>query len=152
MRIIIKKCLLDLAGKCFPMKKSILIVIAVVAVAVVAVVGAMAFTGMISSLFSATGPPELKEASIALSAGGGYNSDTGMFDLQINAQNMGQKDAKNVRVDVTFFNVDTQADIKTETITIGDVSAGGSKDINTSIQVPDGSPLISCRTGNPIWD
>ncbi len=135
------------------MKKSNVIVIAVIAVVVVvSVVGAMVFTGMMNSIFSANGPPELKEASVAISAGGGYNSQTGMFDLQINAQNMGQKDAKNVRVDVTFFNVDTQAELKTETITIGDVSAGGSKDLSTSVQVPDGSPLVSCRTGTPVWD
>ena len=135
------------------MNKSNLIVIAVVAtVVVVSVVGALVFTGMMNSLFSANGPPELKEASVAVSAGGGCNSQTGMFDLQINAQNMGQKDAKNVRVDITFFNVDTQAELKTETITIGDVSAGSSKDLSTSIQVLGGSPQVSCRTSSPVWD
>ncbi|MCW3982829.1 MAG: hypothetical protein NWE96_02415 [Candidatus Bathyarchaeota archaeon] len=133
------------------MKK--LIVIGVIAViAVVLVIGALIATGILSSFFSSNVTPELKEASVAVSVGGGYNSETGLFDLQVNAQNMGQKDAKNVRVDVTFFNVDTQAEIKTETITIGDISAGDSKDISTSVQVSGGSPQVSCRTGTPVWD
>ncbi len=135
------------------MKKSNIILIAVVvSVAVAAVAGALILSGMLNSIFAANGPPELKEASVAVSAGGGYNSQTGMFELQINAQNMGQKDAINTKVEVTFFNVDTQAVVKTETITIGTVTAGGSKDVNTTVQIPDGSPQISCRVGTPTWD
>lgn len=135
------------------MKKTSLAILAVVVtVAFVAAASALVLSGIITSLFSATGPPELKEASVAISLGGGYNGETGMFDLEGTAQNMGKKDAKNCRVEVTFFNVDTHVDMKTVTITIGDVPAESSKNIKVSIPMPGGSRLLSFRTSDPQWD
>lgn len=134
------------------MKKSNIVIIAVaVTVIVVAVIGALVFLGMAGSFFSATGPPELKEASVAVSLGGGYDSATGLYNLEGIAQNMGKKDALNCSVEVTFFNVDTHADIKTAIVTIGDIPAESSKDINVSIQIPDGSALVSFRISDPVW-
>ena len=74
-----------------------------------------------------------------------------MFDLEGTAQNMGEKTAMNCRVEVTFFNVDTSEVIKTEMITIGDVPAESSKTINKSIEIPNGSTLVSFHIGDPLW-
>jgi hypothetical protein len=135
------------------MKKSNIIILAVVvSVIVVATVGSFVFLGMVGSIFSANSAPELKNASVAIDLGGGYNTDTGMFNLDGTAQNMGEKDATNCRVEVTFFNVDTNEVMKTEMITIGDVPAESSKTINASIQIPNGSTSVSFHIGDPLWD
>ncbi len=134
------------------MKKSNLLILAVVvSVIAVAAAGSLIFSGMVGSIFSANSVPELKDASVALDLGGGYNAETGMFDLEGTAQNMGEKTAMNCRVEVTFFNVDTSEVIKTEMITIGDVPAESSKTINTSIEIPNGSTLVSFHIGDPLW-
>lgn len=135
------------------MKKSNIIILAVVvSVIVVVAVGALVFLGMIGAFFSADGPPELTDASVAVNLGGGYDSETGLYNIDGSAQNMGQKDAVNCRVEVTFFDVNSNAVIKTEMITIGDVPAESTKDINTAVQIADGSPRVSFHMGDPMWD
>jgi len=135
------------------MKKSNVIVLAVVvSVIVVVAVGALVFLGMIGAFFSANGQPELTEASVAVNLGGGYDSETGVYNIDGAAQNMGQKDAVNCRVEVTFFDVDSNDVIKTELINIGNVPAESTKDINTAVQIADGSTRVSFHMGDPIWD
>ncbi len=135
------------------MKKSNIIILAVVvSVIVVVAVGSLVFLGMVGSIFSANSTPELKDASVAVDLGGGYDTNTGMFNLDGTAQNMGEKDAINCRVEVSFFNVDSNEVIKTEMVTIGDVLAESSKTINTSIQIPNGSTSVSFHMGDPLWD
>jgi len=110
------------------MNKSTIIILAVVStIIVVSVVGAALLSGMLGSVFNATEPPQIKEASIATSFGGGYNLEAGQYELEGTAQNLGQKDAKNVRVDITFFNADTELELKTQTISFGDIAAENSK-------------------------
>lgn len=135
------------------MKKSNIIILAVaVSVIVVAAVGSFIFLGMAGSIFSADNTPELKDASVAVDLGGGYDTNTGMFNLDGTAQNMGEKDATNCTVGVTFFNVDTDEVLKIEMVTIGDVPAESSKTINTSIEIPNGSTKVSFHMGDPMWD
>ena len=135
------------------MKKSNVIILAVItSVIVVAAVGSLVFLGMVDLIFSANGPPELKDASVAVSLGGGYDSETGLYNIDGVAQNMGKKDATNCRVEVTFFDVESNAVIKTEMITIGNVPAESSKDVNISIQISGGSTRVSFQVGNPLWD
>jgi hypothetical protein len=140
-------------GIFFTMKKSKKIKIIVIAtIVVVTAVSAILLSGMLNSFFSSTGPQGLTDASVVVSFRGGYNSETGIFNLEVTAQNMGKKDAHNSRVEVTFFNVDTQVDIKTEIVTIGDVPAESSKDISVPVQIPSGLTLVSYRSGNLQWD
>ncbi len=135
------------------MKKSNIIILAVaVSVIVVAAVGSFIFLGMAGSIFSADNTPELKDASVAVDLGGGYDTNTGMFNLDGTAQNMSEKDATNCTVEVTFFNVDTDEVLKIEMVTIGDVPAESSKTINTSIEIPNGSTKVSFHMGDPMWD
>ncbi len=135
------------------MKKSTIIIAVVVsAVIVVSVVGAALLSGMFGAVFNATESPQIKEASIATNFGGGYSLEAGAFALEGTAQNFGQKDAKNVRVDITFFNADTQQELKTQTISFGDISAESSKNINLSIEFPSDSVRVTFTAADPVWD
>jgi hypothetical protein len=135
------------------MKKSKKIkIIATATIIVVTAVSAIVLSGMLNSFFSGTGPQGLTDASVAVSSRGEYNNETGIFTLEVTAQNLGKKDAHNTSVEVTFFKVDTQADIKTEIVTIGDVPAESSKDISVSIQIPSGLTLVSYRSDHLQWD
>ena len=136
------------------MKKSTIIILALVvsAIIVVSVVGAALVSGMFGAFFNATEPPQINEASIATNFGGGYSLEAGAFVLEGTAQNLGQKDAKNVIVDITFFNADTQQELKTQTISFGDIAAESSKNINLSIEFPSDSVRVSFTTTDPVWE
>jgi hypothetical protein len=135
------------------MKKSNMIILAAVCVLVIiSVAGAALISGMLGSIFNSTEPPQIKDASIATSFGGGYDLEAGAYELEANAQNIGQKDAKNVRVDITFLNADTGQELKTQTITFGDIAADSSKDINLSIAFPSDSVRVTFSTTDPIWE
>ena len=134
------------------MKKSIIIVAAVSAVLVVSVVGVALISGMFNAMFNVTSPPEIKEASIATGFGGGYNLETGAYDLEGTAENLGQKDAKNVTVEITFFNADTEQELKRHTIVFGDIAAETSKNVNLSIEFPSDSVRVTFRAADPVWE
>ncbi len=136
------------------MKKSAIIILAVVvsAVIVLSVVGAALLSGMFGAVFTATEPAQIKEASIATNFGGGYSLEAGAYALEGTAQNLGQKDAKNVRVDITFFNADTQQELKTQTISFGDIAAESTKNINLSIEFPSDSVRVTFTTTDPVWE
>jgi len=133
-------------------KDSILIISVIAAVIFVIAIGAFIFAGMFGAVFSTTEPPILEEVSVAVDLVGGYDAESGVFVIEGSAQNMGKATAYNCRVEVTFFNVDTQEDLRNELVIIGDVTAESSKDINLSIPMADGSHLISFRMGTPTWD
>jgi flagellar basal body-associated protein FliL len=135
------------------MKKSVIIILAVVStVIIVSAVGVALISGMLGAVFNPTETPQIKEASIATTFGGGYDLDAGAYQLEGTAQNLGQKDAKNVSVDITFFNADTQQELKTQTISFGDITAENSKNINISIEFPSDSVRVTFSTTDPVWE
>jgi len=106
---------------------------------------------VLGSIFGAE-PPQIQEASIATSFVGGYDLDVGAYILEGTAQNLGQKDAKNVTVDISFFNADTQQELKTQTISLGDIAAESTKNINLHIEFRSDSIHVTFTTTDPVWE
>jgi len=135
------------------MQKSHIILLAVVStVIIVAVVGAALFSGMFGAVFNPEQPPQISEASIATTFGGGYDMVAGAYQLEGTAQNLGQKDAKNVCVEITFVNADNQQALRTETISFGDIAAESSKDINIAIEFQSDSVRVTYTANDPVWE
>lgn len=136
------------------MKKSTVILLAVVAVViVVSAVGVAFISGMLGAFFNDTEQqPEILEASITTTFGGGYDLAAGAYELEGTAENLGDKDAKNVTVDVTFFNADTQEVLKNYTVSFGDINANSQKDINISIEFPSDSVRVTFSADDPVWE
>jgi hypothetical protein len=135
------------------MQKSHVILLAVVStVIVVSVVGVALISGMLGAVFNPAQPPPILEASIATTFGGGYDMTAGAYQLEGTAQNLGQKDAKNVCVEITFFNADNQQALKIETISFGDIAAERSKNINVSVEFPSDSVRITYTAADPVWE
>ncbi|WGM89145.1 MAG: hypothetical protein NUK63_09555 [Candidatus Bathyarchaeum tardum] len=102
------------------------------------------------SMFEAVATEEFP--LIGFSVGGHYDRETGIYYLDGTADNMGNKDAVNCRFEVTFINMDTNEDLKTETVTIGNVPAGGSKPFEITSQLLSGLEHVGFRTEYPMWD
>ncbi len=122
------------------------------AVIVVSVVGVALISGMLGAVFNPTETPQILDASIATSFGGGYDMQTGAYQLEGTAENLGQKDAKNVSVEITFFNADNQQALKTEIISFGDIAAENSKNINIAIEFPSDSVRVTYTAADPVWE
>jgi len=133
-------------------KTTIILLVLLTAVISISLVGGALLSGMLGSIFNGTEPPQIKEASIATSFGGGYDLEAGAYILEGTAQNLGQKDAKNVSVNITFFNADTEQELKTQTISIGDIAAESTKNINLSIEFPSDSVGVTFTTTDPVWE